>query len=170
MRLYHGSYVEIDQVDLSMCTPYKDFGPGFYTTTLVKQAREMAYNRTKLKGYGIPTVTVFEAPDDLLQLADLRCRVFGSRPDAEWALFVRNNRDRKFKDIANAECNQDCKYDVVAGSVADDTIAAVISSYARGVMSVDEMTKELTFARQTNQISFHTEEALHYLRKVGVLP
>lgn len=34
MRLYHGSNVEIDTVDLSKCMPYKDFGRGFYTTTL----------------------------------------------------------------------------------------------------------------------------------------
>jgi len=32
MILYHGSYMEIKQIDLSKCEPYKDFGQGFYTT------------------------------------------------------------------------------------------------------------------------------------------
>lgn len=32
MRLFHGSNVEIDVVDLSKCMPHKDFGQGFYTT------------------------------------------------------------------------------------------------------------------------------------------
>lgn len=34
MKLYHGSNVEIDKVDLSKCMPNKDFGCGFYTTLL----------------------------------------------------------------------------------------------------------------------------------------
>ena len=38
MRLFHGSNMEIDKVDLSKCMPYKDFGCGFYTTLLEEQA------------------------------------------------------------------------------------------------------------------------------------
>ena len=34
MRLFHGSNMEIDKVDLSKCMPNKDFGCGFYTTLL----------------------------------------------------------------------------------------------------------------------------------------
>jgi hypothetical protein len=30
--LYHGSNVNIDKIDLTICHPYKDFGKGFYTT------------------------------------------------------------------------------------------------------------------------------------------
>lgn len=32
MKLYHGSNMEIFDVDLKKCMPYKDFGKGFYTT------------------------------------------------------------------------------------------------------------------------------------------
>ncbi len=42
MRLYHGSNVEINAVDLSKCMPFKDFGSGFYTTLLEDQAWQMA--------------------------------------------------------------------------------------------------------------------------------
>ena len=38
MRLFHGSNMEIDEVDLSKCLPNKDFGCGFYTTLLEEQA------------------------------------------------------------------------------------------------------------------------------------
>ena len=30
MRLYHGSNIAIDSINLAMCRPYKDFGKGFY--------------------------------------------------------------------------------------------------------------------------------------------
>jgi hypothetical protein len=32
MRVYHGSYTRVDEVDLSQCSPNKDFGQGFYVT------------------------------------------------------------------------------------------------------------------------------------------
>ena len=34
MILYHGPNVEIERIDLNRCKPYKDFGKGFYLTTL----------------------------------------------------------------------------------------------------------------------------------------
>ena len=42
MRLYHGSNVVIQQIDLAKCKPYKDFGQGFYLTGIKDQAFEMA--------------------------------------------------------------------------------------------------------------------------------
>ena len=33
MLLYHGSNIDIKEIDLAMCRPYKDFGKGFYLTT-----------------------------------------------------------------------------------------------------------------------------------------
>ena len=38
MKVYHGSYMEIDEIDLSLCEVGKDFGRGFYVTNLHKQA------------------------------------------------------------------------------------------------------------------------------------
>ena len=42
MRLYHGSNLDIKEIDLSKCRPYKDFGQGFYLTDLEEQAVKMA--------------------------------------------------------------------------------------------------------------------------------
>jgi len=30
MKVYHGSYIKVDTIDLSKCKPNKDFGKGFY--------------------------------------------------------------------------------------------------------------------------------------------
>ena len=38
MTLYHGSYCEVREPDLSKCSKMKDFGRGFYLTTSRAQA------------------------------------------------------------------------------------------------------------------------------------
>ena len=40
MRLYHGSNIAIDNINLAMCRPYKDFGQGFYLTDIEEQAQK----------------------------------------------------------------------------------------------------------------------------------
>lgn len=41
MKLYHGSNTQIQNINLSMCRPYKDFGTGFYLTDIKEQAERM---------------------------------------------------------------------------------------------------------------------------------
>ena len=43
MILYHGSNLDIASINLNMCRPYKDFGKGFYLTSMEEQARKMAH-------------------------------------------------------------------------------------------------------------------------------
>lgn len=167
MKLYHGSDIEIDKVDLTKCMPYKDFGQGFYTTVLLEQAWRMAERRARIND-GVPIVTIFEVPDDLVTKAELRCRVFDEKPSVEWAIFIRNNRDREFCDEASMECNLDSKYDVVVGPVANDTVGLLIRQFSRGTIDADYMKREFDFGRLTNQYTFHTSKALRYLKKVGV--
>lgn len=168
MKLYHGSNIEITRVDLTKCMPYKDFGPGFYTTLLFEQAWRMAERRRRIDG-NRPVVTVYEIPDDLLTRPELNCRLFPDEPTIEWAVFIKNNRDRKFRDLSNSECNQDCKYDVVVGPVANDTVGLLIRQFSHGTINVEYMKEEFSFGKLTNQYTFHTEKALRYLKKVGVI-
>jgi hypothetical protein len=46
VKVYHGSSVEIIDIDLSKCEPYRDFGKGFYVTNI----REQAAYRSERKG------------------------------------------------------------------------------------------------------------------------
>ena len=41
MRLYHGSNVEIESIDLSKSRPFKDFGRAFYLSADQQQAWEL---------------------------------------------------------------------------------------------------------------------------------
>ena len=40
MKLYHGSYIKIDEIDLTKAKPYKDFGRAFYLTKFYEQAKK----------------------------------------------------------------------------------------------------------------------------------
>ena len=40
MRLYYGSNIVIDNINLAMCRPYKDFGRGFYLTDIEEEAKK----------------------------------------------------------------------------------------------------------------------------------
>ena len=58
MLLYHGSNQIINSIDLLHCKPYKDFGKGFYLTTIKQQAELMA-RRTVGIYNGTPHVTTY---------------------------------------------------------------------------------------------------------------
>ncbi len=91
---------------------------------------------------------------------ELQCRVFPDEPAVEWAVFIRNNRDREFKDITSRECDLDCKYDVVAGPVANDAVGLLIRQFSRGTINAEYMKQEFSFGRLTNQYTFHTVKAM----------
>lgn len=76
MRLYHGSDVEVRDIDLSRSLMFKDFGPGFYVSADRVQAENFAkYKadrpRSKTK---TPVVSVFEMDDACLTDGSLRIK------------------------------------------------------------------------------------------------
>lgn len=167
MILYHGTNVDIASISLNMCRPYKDFGKGFYLTSLEEQARKMAYRVSKIYG-GKPVINTYEIDNDFLLNKELSIVDFGTEVTEEWATFVMNNRNRKFFDYGNKLCNFDCKYDIVSGPIANDDLAILFREYHKHAISLDVLLNELAYKESTNQISFHTEKAIMLLRKVGV--
>ena len=57
MKLYHGSNVIIEKIDLTRSKRGKDFGQGFYLNANAEQAMEMAERTTRFLNEGIPTVS-----------------------------------------------------------------------------------------------------------------
>lgn len=167
MRLYHGSNLVINEIDLAKCRPFKDFGQGFYLTDLPDQAAKMAQRVARLYG-GTPVVNAYEIDMDALPASGLNIRRFEA-PDRTWAHFVMNNRDRYFKDMSSAECNTDNKYDVVIGPVANDDLALLFRQFAAGMITEDVLISEMRYKKLTSQYSFHSAKALAYLQKAGVV-
>lgn len=91
-RLYHGSNVKIEQIDLSRSKRGKDFGKGFYLNANADQAMEMAKRTTRISNEGKPTLTSFDFDDIKAKDMGLTIKVF---PDytIEWAEFVVMNRN-----------------------------------------------------------------------------
>ncbi len=58
ITLYHGSNVQIVDIDISLCHPYKDFGQAFYLTEDRLQAQEIAVARVDIFG-GKPFVNTY---------------------------------------------------------------------------------------------------------------
>ena len=174
MILFHGSNVEIEKINLDKCKPNKDFGCGFYTTPSREQALNMAKRTVRIYHEGKLCITEFFFDDAILDDSGkahsslaLNIKRF-NEPCNEWAKFVINNRNQKFTDFQNPDCNIDCKYDIVIGPVANDDITALIDVYLLGILSDEALTRELTFRDLSLQFSFHTEKSIKQLRRTGV--
>lgn len=166
MKLYHGSNIVIDSINLAMCRPYKDFGKGFYLTDIEEQAEKMAVRVSKIYG-GVPIVNIFEIEDDFKELSHIKIKDFGAHTTEEWAKFVMNNRNRAFVDEKNILCNKDNKYDIVIGPVADDNMALLFRQYENEMIDFDTLLKGMIYKKTSSQYSFHTEKSIKLLRKVA---
>ena len=166
MLLYHGSNQEIMAIDLNLCKPYKDFGRGFYLTTFTEQARLMARRTSRIKA-GSPVVTVFEFDEAAYSILSIKSF---ANPSAEWALFVLNNRNRYFRNLADPNSNHDNKYDMVTGPVANDDIALLFRTFTSGYIDLAALVNGMRYKNLSDQYSFHTEHAASFLTKRGVSP
>ena len=153
--LYHGSNVEIGEIDLTLSRPYKDFGRAFYLSEEESQAHEMARFKVLTKG-GEEIVSVFEFDD--LSLEGLNIKRFDSYT-AEWAEFVYNNRDER------QTFQHD--YDIVYGPIANDTVGVQIRDLRERKISLDIFLKNLDYNKGvTFQYAFCTPLAISKLKKV----
>lgn len=155
----------IDNINLAMCRPYKDFGQGFYLTDIEKQAEKMAIRVARIYGEK-PIVNIYEIDDDFKDFKDLKIKDFGIQTTEEWARFVMNNRSRVFTDIKNVLCNKDNKYDIVIGPVADDNMALMFRQYENEIIDFETLVKGMIYKETSSQYSFHTEKSVKLLRKV----
>jgi len=160
MILFHGSNVEVSCIDLSKCTKYKDFGQGFYMTSIKQQAGEWAKKVTRRFDSGKPTLSIYEFNDNQDNLKTL---VF-AEPDEKWATFVINNRNHDFTDYSDVLSNHDNKYDFVHGLVANDDISAILDAFLMGILPMSEISKALIYKKLNDQYSFHTPKALSSLK------
>ena len=144
MKLYHGSNMVIERIDLSKCKPYKDFGQGFYLTEIKEQAEQMAKRTSAIYG-GEPTVTVFEFDEAALRI--LSVKTF-EEPNEEWALFVMANRSRHNMQPTH-------NFD-----------ATLFRNFDDGIIDLQMLVKGLKYKKVSSQYLFHSAEAIKYLRRI----
>ena len=159
MILYHGSNVNIEVPNLSKSKPYKDFGQGFYLSADKNQALRMAEQKTLQLLIGEPIVSEFEFDETLLKSNELKVKIFEDY-SVEWANFILQNRD-----VHNQHPIHE--YDIVYGPIADDGVTFQLRRYQAGTISIDELVKELQYAKGiTFQYFFGTTLALEKLKRL----
>lgn len=159
-KLYHGSYMGIDSIDLSMSKPGKDFGKGFYMNPDYEQALLWAESRVRTLQEGEPIVTSYEFDFDGALEAGLSVKMFDGYTE-EWAEFVVRNR----RNASNAPCHS---YDIVVGPIANDNVGRQIQLYMQGYWSIAQLIEKIKYtARKSTQYFFGSEKALTFLTKIS---
>ncbi len=151
MKLYHGSNVKVDQIDLGKSRPAKDFGRAFYLSAEKEQAVEMAQFKVETFG-GDVVVNSFEFDESSLDTLKFLC--FESYTE-EWAKFVLANRN-------SADMLHD--FDVVYGPIANDKIGRQIFNLQAGYIDFETFIKRIQYSKGiTFQWAFCTERAIKLL-------
>ncbi len=159
MKLYHGSNVSIDTIDLKRGRRGKDFGQGFYLSADAMQARMMAERTVDREESGSPILTTYEFDEAILtSVSDLKVKVFEGYTE-EWAEFIMMNRNNKSREQVH-------DYDIVYGPIADDKVGLQISRYQLQYIPMTELIRQLTFVRPTFQFFFGTGRAIKLLHKI----
>ena len=162
MQVFHGSYTEIESIDLSKCQANKDFGRGFYVTKIKKQAEEWAEIIGKVNGT-VGVVTEFTFYERAFTEESLKVLRFGEYND-EWFDFVILNRN-----LESTEQKHD--YDIIEGPVADDKVQRRINRYLEGEISRKDFFEQLTkYPEPSHQICFCTVNSLRMLKKKNYKP
>lgn len=156
MKLYHGSTVDIQKIDLSFSKPNKDFRRAFYLSDDRQQALEMAQFRAAFEDCPA-VVNEYEVNDDVFR--KLRYKCFEEYSE-EWAHFVYNHRTEP-----NGLTLHD--YDIVYGPIANDRIGAQITRFKQGYISFDEFLHRIQYIKGiTFQYAFCTQEAVNQLIRI----
>jgi len=160
MIVYHGSYTEIVEIDLSKATPNKDFGRGFYVTKVREQAEKWAARKgEKYGGSGI--VSGFRFNENAFFDDNYKTLRFSGYTD-EWFDFIVANR-------SNESAASIHDYDIVEGPIADDYIASRISRYIRGNISKADFFEDLAQYPESHQICFCTSKSLGEIERINLL-
>lgn len=165
--LYHGTTADFSVVDLKHCKDKKDFGKGFYTTTDINQAINLAQQmkRTEIyNGNAYAKAYVYMFKIDKSHMKQLNTHNF-QLASLSWIDYILKNRYSEFR-------NQE-DYDLVIGKVADVVAKQVmnkfISSY--GMQATKEQKQQLIKALKPDnlidQYCFKTDKSLKVLNLQG---
>jgi len=152
--------MEVSRIDLSKCGKYKDFGQGFYLTSIKQQAVDWAKKITRRLLTGKATLNIYEFDNNL---NDLNYLIF-AEPNEDWAVFIINNRNKDFTNHNDRLSNHDNKYDFIHGFVANDDISAILETFLLGILPMSELPNALIHKNLNDQYSFHSVKALSHLK------
>lgn len=159
MILYHGSNVAVPEPKLIQQNRFLDFGFGFYTTTNKAQAISFADKVFKRREEGGKIVSIYEFNE---QIAFEECSLLRfDTPDEAWLDFVSENRSGNYEGKS---------YDIVYGPVANDDVYTTFTLYSAGALTKEQTLETLKIKKLYNQLVLTSENALSYLKYIGIVP
>ena len=141
MKRYHGSTVAVKHPNFQKGRKATDFGKGFYTTTNFEQAKKWALLKQKREQAPKAIVSVFTV-------------LHFEGATKEWLDFVVNNR----------KGNDEKKYNLIMGPVANDQLYATIRLYEQRIITANAAIEMLKTHKLFNQLSFHDPDATSLLK------
>jgi len=173
--LYHASYMEVVNIDLSKCSPGLDFGKGFYLTSSFNQAYSYVAGAVK-KAIRLRRVpTDFSLKNGVINVYQYHNNLsfdvhYFDEANIEWLHFIAANRnDELFPGLLE----QFATTDVVAGKVANDNTARTLNAYMDGIFGIpgDQQADDMAIQtllpnRLQDQFCFRTKEAINALEFV----
>lgn len=150
--LYHGTDCLFDKIDLKKSIAKRDFGVGFYTTTIAAQAESWAKNKMLRNASENAFVYVYE----LTLSEELSIQEFEGL-STEWLEMIKANRT-----LGGIQHD----FDIMIGPVANDNTMVTVSRYIGGIYTAQEAIERLNYSAANNQVSFHTQKALEYLTQI----
>ena len=158
IKLYHGSTVVIDKIDLTKSRPNKDFGQGFYLSADRTQAWRMGEFKALTEG-GNPVMNTYMFDENVMTSGELQVLSFDGYTK-DWAEFIFLNRNNKLRLPAH-------NYDIVYGPIANDRVGVQIGKYEAGDITFEQFLENLKYMKGiTFQYFFGTERAIAKLKKL----
>lgn len=166
--LYHGTTADFSIVDLKHCKDKKDFGKGFYTTTDINQAIELArrMKHTAInKGNVYAKAYVYMFKIDKQHIKQLNTHNFQTA-SISWIDYILKNRYSEFRNKKD--------YDLVIGKVADVVAKIVMNKFVNsyGIHATKEQKQQLIKAlkpdKLIDQYCFKTDKSLEVLNQHGI--
>lgn len=156
--LYHGTVYDIEEIDVTKGKGYKDFGKGFYATSVRNHADNIARRNKRIleekdarmqqrnPEYRVKTYQAYrynlEFDDSCLDNPDgLKVKVF-RKADREWVRFILKNRG------SDSSAHD---FDIVIGPTADENTVTVINSYKDELEETDYVEAVLFWNKAGNQ-------------------
>ena len=158
MKVYHGSYTRIETIDLSQAEANKDFGKGFYVTSIRRHAERWA-ERIAYEYQTTPVVTEFLFYETAFSDSIYKVLRF-PQPSRLWVEFVMMNRNPNIPKPAH-------DYDIVEGPIADDWVTSQIKLYENSKISMEMLVEKLTYRETTHQICLCTTKSLGAIKLIS---
>lgn len=137
MKLYHGTNIVFDKIDLRKSKPNKDFGQGFYLSPDYGQALNMAKIKMEQQQEGEPVVMEFEVEEE--NMNDLHTLVFDDYSE-QWAEFILANRNNS----TGAPVHD---YDIVIGPIANNRVGVQLWKYENQLIDMSTLVSKLKYMK-----------------------